>query len=264
MRFVLIVIFFLQAVSLHAKSKVYILAYHTFMGKQSHYDVSIDDFRKQLLELRMNGFTFVTFQDMKSGKIKGDKNILITIDDGHRTVLDAYYSVLKPLGIKPLLGINTFIIGKKPYVLTWNEIRQLHAEGCYIASHGYFHLFINDELYTTNHRHFQLEIFGSKKMLEEKLGIPIETFVYPFGVVTERGKQALTQAGYRYAMTIRWGAVALPLSATNLEITRYMYRRNWSAIANAIINKSKKRSTPPDEAEKILVSTKHRMTGNHQ
>ncbi|HOJ28599.1 MAG TPA: polysaccharide deacetylase family protein, partial [Spirochaetota bacterium] len=182
--------------------------------------------------------------------------------DGHHTVLDAYYSVLKPLGIKPLLAINTFIIGKKPYVLTWEELQQLTREGCAIASHGYFHLFINDELYKKNYRYFTLEVFESKKILEEKLGITIDTFVYPFGVVTNIGKQALTQAGYRYAFTIKWGSVSLPLAYNNLELPRYMYQHNWNAIANAIIYKNKKRT--PKEPEKILVFTTHPLKGIHQ
>ncbi|MCX8123647.1 MAG: polysaccharide deacetylase family protein [Spirochaetes bacterium] len=253
----------LTVAPLYAKNKVYVLVYHTFMGKKVKYDISLDEFRNQMIELKTNGFTFVTFNDIKQGKIQGDKNICITIDDGHKTVLDAYYSVLKPLGIKPMLGINTFIIGKKPYVLTWEELKSLVHEGCSVASHGYFHLFINDELYTKNYRYFKLEVFESKKMLEEKLGITVDTFVYPFGVVTEIGKQALAQAGYTYAFTIKWGAVSLPLVPNNLELPRYMYQNNWHAIAQAIIHKSKKPSVPK-EPEKILVSTTLRSKGMHQ
>ncbi len=248
---------------LHATTKVYVLVYHTFMGKKIKYDISLEEFRNQMSEFKTNGFTFVTFDDIKQGRIKGDKNILITIDDGHKTVLDAYYSVLKPLGIKPMLGINTFIIGKKPYVLTWEEIKSLVNEGCSIASHGYFHLFINDELYTKNYRYFKLEVFESKKMLEEKLGITVDTFVYPFGVVTDIGKQNLAQAGYTYAFTIKWGVVSLPLSHNKLELPRYMYQNNWNAIAQAIIHKSKKPSIPK-EPEKILVSTTHQSKSIHQ
>jgi len=257
------VLFFLSLSPLYASNKVYVLVYHTFMGKKNKYDISLQEFQKQLLDLRSHGFSFISFADIKSGKVSGDKNILITIDDGHRTVLDAYYSVLKPLGIKPLLGINTFIIGKKPYVLTWEELQQLTREGCAIASHGYFHLFINDELYTKNYRYFRLEVFESKKMLEEKLGITVDTFVYPFGVVTDIGKQALSQAGYRYAFTIKWGSVSLPLTHNNLELPRYMYQNNWNSIANAIIYKNKKR-IPAKDTEKILVSTTHQLKDIHQ
>lgn len=264
MRFIFIaLLFFLSVYPLYASNKVYVLVYHTFMGKKIKYDISIQEFQKQLLDLRSHGFSFVSFDDIKHGKVSGDKNILITIDDGHRTVLDAYYSVLKPLGIKPLLGINTFIIGKKPYVLTWEELQQLTREGCAIASHGYFHLFINDELYTKNYRYFKLEVFESKKMLEEKLGITVDTFVYPFGVVNDIGKQALSQAGYSYAFTIKWGPLSLPLAHNTLELPRYMYQNNWNSIANAIIYKNKKR-TPAREPEKILVSTTHQLKGIHQ
>lgn len=265
MRLFYIVLLLLFIVSpLYAQSTVCALVYHTFMGKNIRYDISLDEFRKQLLELKACGFTFVTFHEIKNGQVKGNKNILVTIDDGHRTVLDAYYSVLKPMGIKPLLGINTFIMGKKPYVLTWDELKQLSREGCYIASHGYFHLFINDKLYKTNYRYFKLEIFESKKMLEEKLCTPIDTFIYPFGVVSDIGKKALIEAGYSYAFTIKWGNTSLPITSNKLEIPRYMYNQNWNAIANAIIYKHKNPATPHKESEKILVSTMTRLQGTHQ
>lgn len=264
MRYFCIALLFLVLTSpLYAANKVYVLVYHTFMGKKIKYDISIEEFKTQLLELKSHGFSFISFDDIKYGKVSGDKNILITIDDGHRTVLDAYYKVLKPLGIKPMLGINTFIIGKKPYVLTWEEIQQLVKEGCSIASHGYFHLFVNDALYTKNYRYFKLEVFESKKVLEERLGVLIDTFVYPFGVVSDIGKQALSQAGYKYAFTIKWGSVTLPLSHNNLELPRYMYQNNWNAIANAIIYKSKKHM-PEREQEKILVSTTPPLKDIHQ
>ena len=265
MRLLYITLLLLFTVStLHAQDTVCVLVYHTFMGKKIHYDISLEEFHKQLLELKDHGFTFVTFHEIKNGLVKGNKNILVTIDDGHRTALDAYYSVLKPMRIKPLLGINTFIIGKKPYVLTWDELKQLSREGCYIASHGYFHLFINDKLYKNNYRYFKLEVFESKKMLEEKLCTPVDTFIYPFGVVSDVGKKALIEAGYNYAFTIKRGNTSLPITSNNLEISRYMYNQNWNAIARAIIYKHKNPSTPHKESEKILVSTMPRLKGTHQ
>ena len=95
MRYIAIaLISFLTSVPLYSSDKVYILVYHTFMGKNIKYDISLNEFHKQMSEFKNNKFTFVTFDDVKQGKIKGDKNICITIDDGHRTVLDAYYNVL--------------------------------------------------------------------------------------------------------------------------------------------------------------------------
>ncbi|HOJ28600.1 MAG TPA: hypothetical protein PL059_05955, partial [Spirochaetota bacterium] len=99
MRFIFAaLLFFLSVSPLYASNKVYVLVYHTFMGKKIKYDISIQEFQKQLLDLRSHGFSFISFDDIKYRKVSGDKNILITIDDGHHTVLDAYYSVLKPLG----------------------------------------------------------------------------------------------------------------------------------------------------------------------
>ena len=59
----------------------------------------------------------------------GDRNIMISIDDRNQTVYRAYHDVLKPLHIRPLLAIYPNIIGKRKYALTWEQLRELAADG---------------------------------------------------------------------------------------------------------------------------------------
>jgi len=224
-------------------SGFYVLAYHTFMGDKNMFSFSLQELDQHCDYLHKNGFTFVSYNDLAQGKIKGNKNILVTIDDGHRTVLDAYYKVLKKYNIKPLLGIYPNIISKKDYALTWEQLRQLAGDGCSIAAHGYFHSFVNEKLYRKNKKAFMDEIYKSKKILEEKLGSKVTAFIYPFGVRSPVTIRTLREAGYSYAFTINNGFVPVPLRSDNasLEVHRYMLTRtvNQSVLA-LILRKSRK------------------------
>ena len=57
-----------------------------------------------------------------NGRITGTKNVLVTIDDGNRSVYEAFQKVFKPNGIRPLLAIYPNIIDKKKYALTWDQL----------------------------------------------------------------------------------------------------------------------------------------------
>lgn len=224
------------------KGSFFTLCYHSFLGKEKiSTDISIHELKDQLDYLKKNGFQFVSFSQIEKGFITGHKNILITIDDGNRSIIEANDKVFKPMGIKPLLGIYSNIIGKKDYALNWEELKKLSDDGFDIASHGYYHLLLNDKLYNSDKIVFSNEIFKSKKMLFEKLGCNVDVFIYANGVRSVPGKKLLKEAGYKYAFTIVWGQVDLPLNsnADPFELHRYMVSRNFKAISSVIFNKVK-------------------------
>jgi peptidoglycan/xylan/chitin deacetylase (PgdA/CDA1 family) len=221
---------------------VFALCYHSFLGKEKiPTDVSIFELKDQLNFLKENGFQFVTLSQIEKGLIKGHKNILITIDDGNHSIIEANEKVFKPMGIKPLLGIYPNIIGKKDYALNWEELKKLSEEGFDIASHGYYHLPLNDKLYDSDKKAFTNEIFKSKKMLYEKLGLNVDVFIFPSGVRNPSAKKMLKEAGYKYAFTIVWGQIDLPLNSNvdPYELHRYMISRNFKEIFSVIFNKVK-------------------------
>jgi len=204
---------------------VRILTYHTFMGDKNIYSFSLEEFKKQCEELKSEGFTFITFTDFKTGKFKGDKNILLTVDDGHKTVYDAYKQVMRPLGIKPLLAVYPGITGKKKFALTWEQLKEMLDDGCTLASHGYYHNFCDEKTIKKNLKAVETEIIKSKAMLEEKLGVKVDTFVYPFGMYSPQTEEILKSAGYSYAMNIKKGAAKIGANP-DYELPRYLMTRN--------------------------------------
>lgn len=220
------IVFF--ALTASAQAELYVLCYHSFLGKTNVlYDFSIEELKAHLDYFKQRGFTFISYRDLLSGNVTGKKNILITIDDGNHSVYKAYHEVFKPMGIKPLLSIYPNIIGKKEYAMNWAQLKSLASEGCEIAAHGYFHLKLNKQLYLEKRSDFLQEIIKSKKMLEEKLGITVTSFVYPFGLVIEETEKILRDAGYKTGFTIVGKSVKLPLSANsnNYKLSRFMFTR---------------------------------------
>ncbi|MCX7679310.1 MAG: polysaccharide deacetylase family protein [Spirochaetes bacterium] len=211
-----------------AYADIYVICYHSFLGKQTvPYDFSIEEVKEHLEFFKKNGFRFITYRDLISGNLTKGKNILVTIDDGNHSVYNAYFEVFKPMGIKPLLSIYPNIIGKKEYAMNWEQLKRLVNEGCEIASHGFFHLKLNKQLYVARKKEFLQEIQKSKRILEEKLGIVVTSFVYPFGLVADETEKELRNAGYKTGFTI----IAKPIKISQFQnqnpfrLGRFMFTR---------------------------------------
>ncbi len=228
MRIILSLIFTACLVT-HVYAEVYVLCYHTFLDKKNvAYDFSREELKSHLKFLGYRGFRFISLKDIQEGRVAAGKNVLVTIDDGNHSVYRAYYDVFRPLGVRPVLTIYPNIIGKKDYALTWQQLKQLSADGCDIGAHGYFHLKINKKLHDENKRYFMQEIVKSKQVLEEKLGITVTSFFYPFGLATDVAEEALRGAGYTMAFTIVNNPVKFPLSRNRnpMRLPRYMLTRS--------------------------------------
>lgn len=216
-----------------SKTKVYVLCYHSFRGNiNAPTDFSKKEINEQLDFLKKNNFKFVSFRDIVNNRLSGTKNILITIDDGNISVYDAYRDIFKPMNIKPVLAIYPALTGRKKYALSWGQLKELADDGCEIAAHGYFHMHLTQNYYDTHKNDFLNEIYKSKKVLEKNLNRQVLIFVYPFGQKSEIAIETIKNAGYKYAFTLKWHALNLPLSENkNLyELPRYMLTKpEWKS-----------------------------------
>ncbi|HOD16721.1 MAG TPA: hypothetical protein PKI31_18525, partial [Spirochaetota bacterium] len=95
------------APAIAARASVSVLCYHTFLDKKKMdpYCFTVGELSSHIAQLKKQGFRFVSIGDVVSGRITGTNNVLVTIDDGNRSVYEAFQKVFKPNGIRPLLGI---------------------------------------------------------------------------------------------------------------------------------------------------------------
>lgn len=85
--------------------------------------------------------------------------------------------------------------------LTWSEVQKLTECGIEIGSHTMSHGFLD----SMSSEEIKLQVIGSKARIEEVLSRPVLSFSYPNGNFNTRVRQAVVDAGYRFAVSYQHG-----------------------------------------------------------
>jgi peptidoglycan/xylan/chitin deacetylase (PgdA/CDA1 family) len=180
-----------------------ILMYHEIgTGPNSLY-VPTDNFRAQMNYLHKSGYHTVTMADaqemLKNEKIPA-KTVVLTFDDGYTSFYTRAWPIMQEFGFTGTVFVITDFTGRANY-LTWEEIKNLQKAGIEIGSHTKNHI----DLKTASTDRQTQEIMGSKKVLDDKLGISVKSFCYPTGTYNETTPQLVKVAGYTSAVTVAYG-----------------------------------------------------------
>lgn len=193
------------------------------------------------LEMLKSHFTYLKdrFPVLLPGETLPKKKISVclTFDDATFDFYHTVYPLLRELKMRALLGVPAGYIVEKttlstqerlstPYPLmmqegiyekkvpfcTWEELKEMASSGYVeIASHSYFHCNL-----TFSFVDLEREVLLSKQCLEEKLGVEINSFIYPFGKTNPRVHEKVAEH-YKYAFRIGsginfgWGKGKTPL-----------------------------------------------------
>lgn len=109
--------------------------------------------------------------------------------------------------------------------MTWAQLREMHAGGMEIGSHGTWH----HMLAKLPRDAMREEVAGSKRTLDRELGAPVEVISYPVGGVDAYDDEVIAAArgaGYRIGCSYASGTDRMPLSAPfelrRLPVERHM------------------------------------------
>lgn len=86
-------------------------------------------------------------------------------------------------------------------LMTFDELAELAHEGHEIGSHSMTHCLMPE----CDDNMLEFEISQSRLALQASLARPIESFCYPNGNYDSRSVAAVAKAGYRRAVTTKWG-----------------------------------------------------------
>lgn len=194
-----------------------ILLYH-FVGRQtlerngrsvSRFNVTAADFEAQLALLKALGYHPVTVGEIAAaldGKAAlPERPVALTFDDGWREQYDVAFPILQRYGMRATFFISTSFVGY-PRFMTWEELAELRDAGMEIASHGRKHINLAD----ADDRDAWREIALSKEVLEEKLGVSVVSFAYPFGGYRKGLPAMLERAGYPIAAGVGASPIVRP------------------------------------------------------
>ena len=185
---------------LSAPRHIPILMYHKIgTNAPTQWWVKTTDFREQMTALKKAGYRSVHLKDIYNHKMK-KRNlpfhpVVVTFDDGYYNFLTEAFPALKKQGLTATMFIITGRTADtdtrrmdnswdgesesryRAEHLIWSEIIHLAKQGIEIGSHTITH----PNLTRLDKISMEEEINGSKIILEDKIGMPVETFCYPGG-----------------------------------------------------------------------------------
>ncbi len=175
-----------------------VLMYHSIDPdhKESSLSVSPETFKRQMEFLHKHRYNVVGLDKVVSYIEKKEKmpprTVAITFDDGAYNNYSQAYPVLKKLSIPATIFVIVDLVGSTGRV-GWKDLQEMSGSGIIdIGSHSKSHPWLT----SLGKKDLWEEVAGSKKILEERLGRPVNSFCYPGGIFDERAKLAAKEAGY--------------------------------------------------------------------
>ena len=193
--------------------RVSVLGYHDFSESRPVSDMLIrtSKFRKQMQaikDLKLNVISLDDFMQWKAGeKDIPDRSILITIDDGWKSVYTDAYPILKEFGYPFAVYLYTNYIDVGGRSMTSAMIKEMQANGCTIGSHSVSHPSPGTvkskqrEDKGAYEKYLHNEYGKSQEILKAKFLTPIDTYVYPGGHFDPDMFPIIDQYNYKYLFT---------------------------------------------------------------
>lgn len=188
------------------------------------FNISPAIFNEQLRYLYENDFHTITFAMLHDAIVNGtplpSKPVILSFDDGWRTQYLNALPILKKYDFTATFFLYPNVIEHTNY-MTWDEVRALQDAGMEIGSHSKSHQYMTKQ--TPEEQ--QIEVQLSNSILEEKLGIEITTFAYPFGLYDSEIQNMLQDAGYTTARSLDTGSTHGP--EDQYKLSSYLIRSDF-------------------------------------
>ena len=189
-------------------------------------------FEKQIRYLKQNGYTTVSLDDLiawRSGqKTLPRKSVVITFDDGDRSVLEVAYPILEKYRMTATMFVVTDFVGQEEdgiRGLTWDELRFLRDSGVFaIESHthglhykvkttdGYLPAAVamSEGLYTPGwDDSWQAAVLHdlekSRRLIAQNLGGETRHLSWPYGFSSPGLDSLAASCGFQTVATLQYG-----------------------------------------------------------
>jgi peptidoglycan/xylan/chitin deacetylase (PgdA/CDA1 family) len=184
-----------------------VLMYHRLTGRTGEhpFSLAVTRFRGQLAMLRRLGYRSlspVTLADaVRRGQPLPPHSLVITFDDGYADTLTVALPLLKEFGFTATCYLVAGAVGGRSDwtdpapLMDWEGARAWLAAGMEIGSHSVSH----PDLTRLDDAQVREEVAGSRRRIEDRLGVAAASFAYPFNRVDPRVMDAVAAAGYAAA-----------------------------------------------------------------
>jgi peptidoglycan/xylan/chitin deacetylase (PgdA/CDA1 family) len=204
-------------------SSVPVLAYHRFGAVVSDaMTVRTETFRAQLRFLQDHGRSVIPLQTLldaladPTAPLPPDA-VVITVDDGHRSVWTEMRPVIQAARVPVTLFIYPSAISNASYAMTWEQLAALQATGLVdIEAHTYWHPRFDREKARLTRAAYEAfvasQLTRSRDALARRLDVEAAAMAWPFGLYDGELLELARRYHYLAAFTLdrRDDPMALP------------------------------------------------------
>jgi len=181
-----------------------VLMYHRLTVRTGRHpgSLAIKRFRGQLALLRALGYRSIApaaiAEHLRGGPPPPPRSVALTFDDGYLDTLTIALPLLREFGFTAICYVVAGRVGHRSDwtvpapLMDWAGVRAWLAAGMAVGSHAVTHR----DLTTLDGAALRDEVAGSRARLEDRLGIPVRSFAYPYNRLDERALDAVAAAGY--------------------------------------------------------------------
>ena len=166
---------------------------------------------RQIHGLQTAGLPCLPYDDVLPAIRRGKRGFCLTFDDGFLSVFEHALPVLQACGVRAMLFVVAGLIGgsdewdhpigEGPHAL----MDDAHLRDWLAAGHGIgAHTLTHPHLTRLPRDRARAEIFDSKALLEDRFGVPVCHFCYPYGEQDEAVRDLVAEAGYVDAPLADW------------------------------------------------------------
>ena len=197
-----------------------------------------EQFDAQLAALRRWGYQTISLADWtayRTGGFLPPRPIVLTFDDGYRSVQDVAWPILARYGFRATVFVVAGLLGatnrwdadeRQEPLLDAAEVRALHALGMPIGSHTASHRALRG----LSDAEVLAEFQESRTTLERLTGAPVRAVCYPYGQQDARIRALARAAGYDAGVV--WARRVNSARTDPLHLARWWidYRTNLTTL----------------------------------
>ena len=216
-----------------------VLIYHHFgVSKYPTTNVSIKNFQDQMEYLSANNYHVISLTELvdalKNKKPLPPKSVVITVDDGYKSVYQNGWPILKSFGYPFTVFINAKSIdGGYSNYMSWVEVREMHDSGVDFQDHSYAHgrmadrpKGFNDDEYR---RWIHDDLVKNSEMISKRLAIKPKYFAIPYGEYNQLLMDEARKIGYEAVLPQDPGSVS-QYTDSYLIPREPILGQNWARI----------------------------------
>ena len=245
-------------------SSVTILCYHDVDNPQivtnnvvtkNIWNISSGNLRGHFLYLRNNGYRVLTVDEYLTGNYNGDKNVLISFDDGYRSFYTKVYPLLREFNYQAVLAIHNEWFRYRPAdvgeLVTLEQMREMASSSLVeLASHTYAshknkpsnpqgglssvienRLYFNGRYETESEYRSRLnsDFAAAQEFFVRNFGHKARIMVWPYGRYSGEAMQIAMANGFELSFLLD-GGTNKPLTKSDLLYSkRYIIYNDLSA-----------------------------------